>query len=89
MMSPAGKVLKHNGQRSFLVEENFVPIHGILNLNLYQSYTIGMFLNNCYIGEYVNSESVGSHSLFGNCKIKRNKSTKGKHKILIIGDNQP
>jgi hypothetical protein len=30
------------GQKSLPVEEKFVPIHTILNLNLYQSYIIGM-----------------------------------------------
>ena len=32
----------HNGRRSQLVEENFVPTHGIVSLNLYQSYKTGM-----------------------------------------------
>jgi len=35
--------------------------------------------NNCYICEYENSHSVGSHPLFRNCKIKTNKLTKAKH----------
>jgi hypothetical protein len=30
---------------------------------------------------------VGSHPLDRNCKIKSNKSTKAKHKILVIGDS--
>jgi len=34
--------VSYTGQRLFPVEEKFVPIHGILNLSLYQSYTAGM-----------------------------------------------
>jgi len=44
-------------------------------------------LNSCYISEYVNSDSVGSQPLFRNSKIKLNKSTKIKQKILVIGDS--
>jgi hypothetical protein len=29
---------EHNGHRLLLVEEEFVPIYGIMSLNLYQSY---------------------------------------------------
>jgi len=44
-------------------------------------------LNNCYIGEYANSDPVGSHPLVRNCKIKSNKSMNTKQKIVIIGDS--
>ena len=43
-------------------------------------------LNNCHISEYASSDPAGSNPLARNCKIKSNKSTKTKHKILIIGD---
>jgi hypothetical protein len=43
-------------------------------------------LNNCCISEYANSEPMESRSLIRNCKIKSNRSTKEKQKILIIGD---
>jgi hypothetical protein len=44
-------------------------------------------LNNCHISEYASSDPAGSHPLTRNYKIKSNKTTKAKHKILIIGDS--
>ena len=44
-------------------------------------------LNKCNISEYATSVSMRSHLLVGNCRIKTNKPTKKKHKILIIGDS--
>ena len=41
-ISPTGKALKYKGQWSLPMKEKFVPIQGLLNLNLYQSHTIGM-----------------------------------------------
>jgi hypothetical protein len=43
-------------------------------------------LNNCYIGVEVNTDSAGSY-FKRNFKIKVDKSTRAKHKTLIIGDS--
>ena len=43
--------------------------------------------NKCDISEYANSVSMRRHSFIGTCRIKINKPTKKKHKILITGDS--
>jgi hypothetical protein len=52
-----------------LIESKHIPV-------IHNRYEVH---NNCYIGEYENSHSVGSHPFVRNSKIKTNKSTKAKH----------
>jgi len=70
-----------------MVEEKFVPIHGIVSLNLYLSYTTGMKCSTivALVNMWTQIQCEVTHWLE---TVKLNQIFhKGKEKILIIGDS--